>query len=98
MKHLSKFNENAHMSITWVDFSGGGDGVYAIYIDNKLHKYGDDYHNQIQDWYIGFKDGLEYGNVSFTENKIKLPSDNEWIERVSELADSPPDNISGLTQ
>jgi len=45
------------MELTRVRFDGSDDTVIALYIDDKLEKYGDHYHNKIEH----FLDGVEYG-------------------------------------
>lgn len=50
MKYLKTFEAKGTHIITEVDFTGGGDGVHAIYIDGNLHKYGDYYHDKIEEW------------------------------------------------
>jgi len=37
------------INVTTVDFCGNGDGITAIYLNGKLHKYGDYYHNKIKE-------------------------------------------------
>ena|ERR1035437_1616445 len=98
MKYISKYNENKSRSLelTWVDFTAGMDGAYALYINDDLYKYGDSYHNKIQDWYRGFKNGLNYSNITFTIKNIIVQTGNEWIIRVSEYGESPPKHLSNL--
>lgn len=42
------------MQIDVVDFSCGEDGVNAIYLDGEIVKYGDYYHDKINDWIAGY--------------------------------------------
>lgn len=97
MKYLKYINESSSsLKLTWVDFTGGGDGIYALYINSILHKYGDYYHDKIEEWFGGFKDGLEYLNINFEYESIKLPNDNRWIEETWDLGGVPPKNIDDL--
>ncbi len=94
MKHIKIFESNS-LTITTVDFTGGGDGVYALYIDGKLHKYGDYYHDKIEEWTIGFIDGIKFTGTTFTYNKVKCVND-DLIYKISDLADTPPTNLSEI--
>jgi hypothetical protein len=85
-----------YMKIVKVDMTGGGDGVYALYIDDKLVIYGDYYHNKINEYIDGFLAGLKYGKVKSTFKKIRLEDDNEWIKEVSEDGGIPPKKFEDL--
>jgi len=95
MKHIKTFENTSTPIITKVDFTGGGDGVYAIYIDGSLHKYGDYYHDKIEDWIQGFIDGVKWSGVNIVFNSVKC-SDSEMISDISEMANVPPKYLSDV--
>jgi hypothetical protein len=84
------------MKLTIVDFSGGAEGITALYIDGKLHTYGDYYHNKITEWINGFIAGLIRAGVTTEENKIYLPEESPWIDWTWDLDNPPPDTLKGL--
>lgn len=94
MNHLRPFKENAPThEFAEVDFTGGGDGVYALYIDGKLYKYGDYYHDKIEVWIEAFIEGIEWTGANFTHTKIKCEN-KDLIENISHLGDIPPKNLN----
>lgn len=82
------------VNINQVDFTGGYDGVHALYIDNELVIYGDTNDN-ILDKLDGFKRALEWSGIliSITHNKIEDP---ELISSVSEMNHLPSKNFLNL--
>lgn len=96
MRHIRKYNEsNTNNIFTLVDFTGGGDGVYALYIDGVLFKHGDHYHHKINDWFNGFTDGVEWAGVNITIEKY-ICEDKSMIEHISENGYKPPINLSDV--
>lgn len=95
MKHIKLF-ENKSYKFTKVDFTGGGDGVYALYIDNKLFKYGDYYHDKIEEWVDAFIQGARWNGASIQYSTLEC-TDSSMIEEISELAGTPPQNLSDIT-
>lgn len=93
MKYLKKFESKGTHIITKVDFTGGGDGVYALYIDGYLHKYGDYYHDKIEDWITGFVEGLEWTGVNIQFKEVRC-IDKKMIYNISEIASEPPKKLS----
>jgi hypothetical protein len=83
------------MKIIKVKF-GIDHSVAGLYINTKLYKYGDYYHNKIDDYIEGFLEGLIYANVNFDFEKITLPNENEWVVKCSELGHGPPENYGDL--
>ncbi len=96
MKYISYFENKSNIKLTIVDLTGNGDGIHALYINGKLHHYGDYYHDKIEIWIKGFIDGLKYINPNIVEEKLKIDNNNEWVYKTSKLADSPPDNLDDL--
>jgi len=93
MKHLKKYNENkSSYRLTIVDFTGGGDGVTALYVNGELEKYGDYYHDKIDEWIEGFEAGVKMTGA-FVEVEKEECKDADMIEAISELADTPPQSI-----
>lgn len=95
MKHIKKFEGNlthqamiVNAKMTKVDFTGGDDGIYALYIDGELEKYGDYYHHKIENWIEGFIDGVKWSGVNVIYNEIDC--DEGWIRRTSEYGQNPP--------
>jgi hypothetical protein len=97
MNHIKKFESmrQGKIDITKVDFSGGGDGVYALYIDGKIHTYGDEYHNDINAWIRGFIDGLEWIGADI-DYKTLYCKDNDIIYNIVDMAEEPPSQLSDL--
>lgn len=102
MKYLKLFeNKSDLVKVTTVDFTGGGDGVYACYIDGELEFYGDYYHDKIEDKISGFILGLKWIKENYVyplkveEEKITC-TDPQMIESISELANIPPKKLSDV--
>ena len=95
MKYLKTFEAKGTHIITKVDFTGGGDGVHAIYIGGNLHKYGDYYHDKIEEWMEGFVGGLEWCGLEIRVDKVEC-IDEEMISDVSEMSNIPPKNLSAI--
>lgn len=94
MKHL-KFFENKSFVFTKVDFTGGGDGVYALYINGELFKYGDYYHDKITIWIDAFIEGIKWYNNSIEFNTL-ICKDDVLIEEISEMGGIPPKSLSSI--
>ena len=94
MKHIKLFENKSHI-FTEVDFTGGGDGVYALYIDGNLFKYGDYYHNKINEWIEAFTEGARWSGASIEYSTLKC-TDESMIEEISELAGIPPGKLSDV--
>ncbi len=89
-------NEMTIISI--VDFTGGSDGVTALYINDKLYKYGDDYHDKIRIWIPAFIEGLKMvvDPINIITKKIKVLNE-EIIADISEYANIPPKELTEET-
>ncbi len=85
---------------TIVDFSGGGDGITALYLDGVLHTYGDYYHNKIDDTIGGFLDGVKYvlGDDNVIEVSISLHDEHPLIKDTWDNGNPPPDNLSDINE
>ena len=100
MKYLKLFeSQNNKVIVTVVDFTGGGDGVTAVYIDGYLEFYGDEYHDDISSKVDGFILGLEWIKKNYiyplvVEREEYTVTDENLIEDVSANADYPPKNLS----
>ncbi len=100
MKWVKSF-ENVDIGKGWpiemvsVDFTGGGDGVYALYINDELYFYGDEYHDNITVKINSFVEGCKWSgkNVNFSKFSVK---DEDLIRRVSDDAEVPPKNINSF--
>jgi hypothetical protein len=68
MKHLKTFEAKGSHIFTVVRFPEG-EGVTAIYIDDVLLKYGDYYHDKIDDWIKGFLEGVRWSGINLEERK-----------------------------
>lgn len=87
MKFLKQFeSEEKTYQITYVDFRGGGDGVEALYINNELYKFDDEY---FWVWLDGFLDALDHFNIQYKLIRI-LVENEELITSVSEDGGTPP--------
>lgn len=83
------------MKITILTIDTVCDPVKAIYIDDILYKYGDEYHNKISDFIKGFVDGLNISKIQYTINSIDC-DDDKWINECCEIGNPPPTNLSDL--
>lgn len=94
MKHLRKYYENKSIDyrLTIVDFTGGGDGVTALYVNGDLQKYGDYYHDKIDNWIEGFEAGIKFTGAYLEVEKEEC-KDSEMIESISEMGNIPPQSI-----
>jgi hypothetical protein len=65
------------MKITIV--ADDGDGPTGIYVDGKLFKSGDYYHDKISDWAEGFVAGLKHAGKDIEEEQLyaSLSDDEE---------------------
>lgn len=103
MKHLKLFEDKKvdNVIVTTVDFTGGGDGVYALYIDGILEFYGDPYHDNIQDKIKGFILGLKWIKENYVyplkvvEETFKV-TDEALIEDISDMGRVPPKELKSL--
>jgi hypothetical protein len=78
--------------LTTVDFTNGGDGVHALYINGQMFKYGDDYHDKIEIWIKAFIEGIKWSGVDVIEDTIEC-KDEEMCNSISGDGDFPPKNI-----
>lgn len=83
------------IEIIKVDFSGGYDGVTAIYVDGKLHRSGDYYHDKIEDWFDGFVNGLQFAGLKVGAKNC-CAQDWNVIRSVSEDGDTPPAELKDV--
>lgn len=82
------------MEVVTVDFRGGGDGVLALYVGGNLYKYGDEYHDKIEDYIRGFVDGLKFIlGIAMTYEKITLHQYHPLIDKVCSEGYSPPEKL-----
>jgi len=96
MKHIKLFESaSGSHSFVKVDFTGGGDGVYALYIDGKLHKYGDYYHDKISEWIEAFTEGAKWAGLDIKFESVRC-IDEDIIREVSDNADIPPKMLSEI--
>lgn len=86
------------INLTTVNFCGNGDGITAIYIDGDLFKYGDYYHDKIDEYITGFVDGLKYinGEDVINLNFIKLHDNHPLVYSTWELAEEPPKKLENI--
>lgn len=80
------------MVITIVTFTNG-ESVKAIYTDNELLHWGDEYHDQISTFFAGFIDGLKHCEFDFKLEKVTCYN-NELNYNICQLANIPPKNIT----
>jgi len=76
---------------TTVDFTGGGDGVKALYADGFLVFYGDDYHDNIDVKIKSFIEGVKWCGA-IVSNEIYL-ADEKWEIPISENGEIPPKEL-----
>lgn len=81
-----------------VYFNPEGDGVTAIYIDGELYKWGDYYHDKIDDWCRGFLDALIFADINFTSTttNISYEDNHDLVEDIVESGGSPPELFKEL--
>lgn len=82
-----------------VRFNPEGDGVTALYMNDKLYTHGDYYHNKIDTWIDGFIDGIKLNNEVVIEY-YSLGEESRLCKRVIN-GDSPPEyfkKIKGLNR
>ena len=87
------------MNITTVTFGPEVDYVVAIYIDNELFKYGDEYHDDIKQWIHAFIAGVLYGDDNSNSNFIyhcEVPVDK--CRDIIENGASPPEKFTELSK
>lgn len=78
------------VDIKIVHLNCDGDGVTALYLDQKKHTHGDDYHDKIDDWIDGWIAGITYAKVKHEIAHFDVPSkdddeDDSWMD--------PPDDF-----
>lgn len=87
------------MNVTVVKFNPDGDGVTALYLHGKLFKYGDYYHDKIDEWIEGFISGLEYiskenqYNISLLINKENFNSIDEDLDEEIMMGEPPKKDL-----
>lgn len=87
------------MKLDIVHFDAYGDGVIAIYINDKLYTYGDEYHDRMSNWITGFLDGLKYAEVDFVENRLEVcyaKHNTRFLKKIVEQGQSPPDDLKDI--
>jgi len=100
MKWVKSF-ENIDLGKGWpvemvsVDFTGGDDGVYALYINDELHFYGDYYHDKIEIKIDSFVKGAKWAGKNIQYSKFSV-EDRELIEDVSMYGNEPPKNLNSF--
>ena len=94
MKHLKTFEAKGTHIFTVVKFESG-ESVTALYIDDNLFKYGDYYHNKIDNWINGFIDGVRWSGVNIEEREYYC-DDPELNETICEYGGSPPKILSSF--
>jgi len=94
MKHLRKYNESSSTTyrLTVVDFTNGGDGVTALYVNGQLEKYGDYYHDKIDEWIKGFEAGIKMTGA-YVEVEKEVCKDESLCFDISDMAEMPPQSI-----
>lgn len=92
---IRKFENFSNTKFAVVDFTGGGDGVHALYINGKLHKYGDYYHDKIEVWIESFIEGVEWTGFVIDVDRIECTNE-DLIEKIKHLGDSPPENLEDI--
>ncbi len=88
---IEESNINSY-KFTTVDFTGGGDGVYALYINDKLYRYGDYYHDKIEIWIKSFIEGAIWAGLSIKHEEI-ICKDSDLNRDISENGNFPPENL-----
>ncbi len=102
MRHLKLFeNTSDVVKVVIVDFTGGGDGVHACYVDGILELYGDYYHDKIEDTIKGFVLGLKWIKKNYvypltTEVERFTCGNEQMIEDISEMGNTPPKNLKDV--
>lgn len=63
-----------------------GDELSALYINGKLVDSGDYYHDKIDDWFGGFKDGLSFEGRPFIERIYYYDDDvDDFPESIDDI-------------
>jgi hypothetical protein len=98
MRHLKTF-ENRQLQGNPVIFTtvrfGDDEPVYALYADGELIKYGDYYHDKIQDWIKGFIAGVKWGDVP-TVCYEEVSTNEELIDAVCMMGNPVPEKLSDI--
>lgn len=94
MKHLKTYESIGKHTFTIVHFPDG-EGAHAIYVDDVLEKYGDYYHNKIEEYIEGFLDGAKWSGIIFERTEITC-NDSELNYKICDLAESPPKYLSQI--
>lgn len=77
------------MKFTIVTFDPLGDAIpKALYIDGELYKYGDYYHDKIDEWIDGFIEGVKYTKAEIDIEEVECNNDS-YNEEIAEMGDSP---------
>lgn len=102
MKYLKLFESKQNVvKVVVIDFTGGADGVTALYTDGLLEFYGDYYHDKIDDKIAGFILGLKWVKENFVyplvvEEQKLFCTDSNLVEQISDFGNTPPKNLSDL--
>ena len=90
MKWVKSFESD--IGIGWqiemvrVDFTGGGDGVYALYINDELYFYGDPYHDDIEVKIDSFVEGAKWAGKNIKFSKMVVKDNDLWAISLQNLA------------
>ena len=102
MKHIKLFElvdgyptKGFLVEVREVYFSDGSDPVYGLYINGDLHKYGDNYHDDMDTWIKGFCDGLKWAGINL-DYKILYCNDPHWVYQLVEMGGTPPNQLETL--
>jgi len=84
---------------TTVTFNPEGETVEALYIDNKLFKYGDNYHDNISTYLKAFIDGVKYTGTKIDVEEMDC-TDDEMNDAISVISPPPKnlDDVKGLVK
>jgi hypothetical protein len=93
MKYLKLFEAKGEHTFTVVTFESG-ESVSAIYVDDVLLKYGDYYHDKINDWIKGFLEGVRWSGINLEESKFTC-GDDKISEDVCD-GGIPPQSLSDV--
>jgi|GEM_PF-3251863 len=81
--------------ITVVKIHPEGDGVVGLYIDGELYYNGDEYHDNIRTWVLGFLDGLDYAKMYYKSSTLYVTEETCPDEmEMAKLVFNIPDRLS----
>ncbi len=79
------------IKFTIIDFTGGCDGVKALYADDFLVFYGDTYHDDIDVKIKSFIEGVKWCGAIISEEDFY--SSEKWVTAISENGEVPPKEL-----